>query len=240
MEAVDVFYNSTTNGLSQNNAARYVGMSFGFRFTQSADQVPEATVRFAHAKLERGKVPTDSSLTFAEMWHEFNNANYLNAVPISNKVNPLSPGSLKQGQGLIYDTNNWVNKYIATGGGGGFVAQAYPPDKYFNSENELVEYDSSTIESRRQLLWYVFGTAYGKCEIPITDSASYDCYEGAFYFFDGQRWVPCESNYVVDDKPPMNTAKLWLDTKTLRSNYDAAYGPNEPADLKYYDPKYEK
>lgn len=249
IEGVDFFYSGRIDkNATLDQVARYVGISFGFKFTNSIEdgKVPDDAVQFAHVKLERGKVATDSALSYAEMWHEFNNANYLNSVPISKLVNPTSSGNLKDGQGITYDTNSrsWVNKYLTTGGGGGFVAQAYPPDMYLDNENTLIEYDSNNLADRRQLLWYVFGTGEtGKCEITYIESNNthtYECYEGAFYFYDvgAKKWMPCESNYHVGDVPPANKAKLWLDTGSLRSNYDASYGPEEPADLKYYDPNY--
>ena len=248
INGVDFFYSGKVDkNTTLDQVARYVGISFGFKFTNAIDgNVPDDVIQFAHIKLERGKVATDSALTFAEMWHEFNNANYLNAIPISKTVNPTSAGNLRDGQGIIYSANNgsWVNRYITSGGGGGFIAQAYPPDMYLNSENTLIEYDSNNLADRRQLLWYVFGTGEtGKCEITYVENETthtYECYEGAFYFYDvgAKKWMPCESNYHVGDVPPANKAKLWLDTGSLRSNYDASYGPEEPADLTYYDPNY--
>lgn len=245
IEGVDLFYNYTSEGTS-DNAARYVGMSFGFNFSEPIpDATQKVSVQFAHAKLERGKIATDSSLTYAEMWHEFNNANYLNSSPISKTVNP-NTGNLRDGQGLIYSgtDNSWVNRYITSGGGGGFVAQAYPPDKYEDGSGGYSEYDNTNIADRRKLLWYVYGTGEtGKYVDVYRDdnggSVEYDCYEGSFYFYDGKRWSQCESIYTIGDEAPVNITKLWLDTGKLRSNYDASYGPDEPADLKYYDTREE-
>lgn len=242
IEGVDLFYNDKSEGTS-DNAARYIGMSFGFNF---AEPLPDATqavsVQFAHAKLERGKIATDSALTYAEMWHEFNNANYLNSTPIAKTANPVS-GNLKDSQGLIYNNANssWVNRYITSGGGGGFVAQAYPPDVYEDGSGGYTEYDSTNVVDRRKLLWYVYGTGeVGKYTGLFTDNSGgtveYNCYEGSFYFYDGKKWAQCESIYTIGTAPPVNTSKLWLDTGELRSNYNASYGPDEPADLKYFDP----
>ena len=242
IEGVDLFYNYKSEGTS-DNAARYIGMSFGFDFAEPLpEETPEVSVQFSHVKLERGKIATDSSLTYSEMWYEFNNANYLNLTPISKMVNPTS-GNLKEGQGLIYsDTNSsWVNRYITSGGGGGFVAQAYPPDVYEDGSGGFTEYDDTNIVDRRKLLWYVYGTGEtGRYVGVYTDgmggSVEYYCYEGSFYFYDGKKWSQCESIYTIGDNPPVNTSKLWLDTSEIRSNYNASYGPDEPADLKYFDP----
>ena len=246
IEGVDLFYGYTSDG-SYDNAARYVGMSFGFEF---AEPVPtsgqEVSVQFAHAKLERGKIATDSSLTYSEMWHEFNNANYLNATPISKTVNPAT-GNLRDSQGLIYSSteSSWVNRYLTTGGGGGFVAQAYPPDLYPDGAGGLVEYDDVTIIDRRKLLWYVYGTGLegryiGQYFDDLGGTAEYDCYEGSFYFYDGKKWSQCESVYSIGEVEPINKTKLWLDTGSLRTNYDVKSGPYEPADLKYYDENTDK
>lgn len=250
IEGVDIFYNGsytndTNSVVTLPIAARYVGVSFGFTINGEAGTNANA-IEFSNIKLERGKIATDSALTYPEMWHEFNNANYLNSTPISSAVNPSSAGSLKDGQGLMYsaDNGNWVNKYLAAGGGGGFVAQAYPPDMYLDDDNNLLEYDSKNLNDRRRLLWYVCGTGEaGKCEISYTEGGSqhtYECYEGAFYYFNDAtgKWTACESNYHVGDTAPANKALLWLDTGSIRSNYNAAYGEDEPADLKYYDEKY--
>lgn len=233
LEGVDLFYNHSAT------PARYVGMSFGFDAPGIAGSYSDTRINFAHAKLERGKIATDSSLTYAEMWNEFNNANYLNSIPISKDVATTSSGSLRDGQGIIYNGANghWINRYITAGGGGGFVAQAYPPDMYLN-DGVLTEYDAVNKADRQKLLWYVYGTgSVGKCDL-TANGTKYECYEGSFYFFDGIRWSPCETNYIVSNTAPMNKQRLWLDTSSINTNYDVSYGPDEPADLKYYDANY--
>ena len=185
----------------------------------------EGQVRFSNLKMERGKIATDVTLSLAEMWAEFDNANFIRSIPIDLSVNL---DSLESGQGLIYQTEQnedgtissgkWIKKFIATGGGGGFVVQNTPP--------------VST-----EVLWYVHGTdnATGYCTSTSGTGVTLYHYEDAFYYYDesgvdGAGWYPAEYNYTVGDNPPGNTRKMWLNTN------NGKYSSTESPDLNYYDP----
>jgi hypothetical protein len=205
----------------------YVMMDFGV-------QGP-GKFRFANLKLERGKVPTDASLSLAEMWEEFDNANYIRTIP----VNPdsVSIDKIKDGQGLLFDgdSTEWVAKYLATGGGGGFVVQSTPPE---NTE----------------VLWYVHGTdssigytttkstdftieSSGNKTTTIKGGTTLYHYEDAFYYYtkdvtSGAGWYPAEKNYHLGDSAPKNPRMFWLKT----SNGKYVKSGVESPDLMYWDP----
>lgn len=204
------------DGKEKGYDVRYVMMHFGI--------MGEGQVRFSNLKLERGKIATDATLSLAEMWAEFDNANFIRSIPVDSSVDI---DSIEDGQGLIYqsETNEdgtsngkWIKKFIATGGGGGFVVQNTPP---INTE----------------VLWYVHGTdnATGYCTSTSGTGVTLYHYEDAFYFYDktgysGAGWYPAEYNYTVGDNPPGNTRKMWLNTN------NGKYSSTESPDLNYYDP----
>jgi hypothetical protein len=227
----------------------HIKMAFGV--------VGNAAAQFKNLKLERGKIATDGAVTLAEMWTEFDNANYLRTIPIDKDV---SMSNLDEKQGLVFtmkknnpaeDTTRgrWIRKYLATGGGGGFVVQTTPPTEtevlwYVWPNNEdITSEDTTIIDAVDALNNNGYTTSYS------SEGNILKHYKGAFYFYadngygdfdengnpvlTGAGWYPAESNYAIGDTPPANIYKLWLDTD------NGKYNQNESPDLKYYDPKWQ-
>ena len=96
--------------------AKYVKLAFG---------VNKCThVYFALPKLEWGVYATQWMPSYYDMWTEFDNANFINEVPVNIDVD-----NIKDQQSIVYDEKNgeFVNDYVPTGGGGGFIQSAFPP-----------------------------------------------------------------------------------------------------------------
>lgn len=220
----------------------HVKVAFGIKGT--------ATAQFKNIKLERGKVATDGSTTLAEMWNEFDNANFIRTVPIDNEVRM---DTLTEKEGLVFTLEDklehsrgkWIRRRLATGGGGGFVVQAYPPDEkevlwyVYPTQADFDSEDNTLYDGAFRRDWAVSLRDNGYISVPTSSNQNTICYQGAFYFYDatgayGAGWYPAESNYDVGDNPPANIGKLWLDTN------NGKYNEKESPDLKYYDTNYHK
>ena len=96
--------------------AKYVKMAFGVNRLTLA--------YFALPKLEWGVYATQWMPSYYDMWTEFDNANFLNEIPVD-----INFDTLDQQQSIVYDETkkSFVNEYVAVGGGGGFVQSVSAP-----------------------------------------------------------------------------------------------------------------
>jgi hypothetical protein len=238
-----------------NDAIKYVTCIFGIEGA--------GTVYFSNLKLERGKVATDYTPSLAEMWYIFDNANTINMVPLDNtstSLNGLFQSGLansiktaiatgneavvpqqKRFKGLVFkqDPNgnkygSWVSRYLATGGGGGFVVSDVPPsDEDGTPLTEVLWYVYKLNASGKEDTSYVYSSSYSSSEVISK------CYEGAFYFFDDtiKNWKPCEHNYFMTEAndPPKNPGVFWLRKTAANTGRIPGYSQLEPPDLMYFD-----
>lgn len=206
--------------------AEYIRVSFGVS--------NNAWVHFALPKLEWGVYGTQWMPSYYDMWTEFDNANFINEVPVNIAYDNAGNCLIKDQQTIVYDDTKgeFVNESVAVGGGGGFVQSVDPP----------VE---------RQVLWYRLPRYGASSNIGLGDSyrnvyklyrnrhANSDAVDNAsaayFGITDGgenAQWVkvvpPVFAQFNKDDWAGINDAdRAWLNN----TEEDDLH----PAVLNYYD-----
>lgn len=96
--------------------AKYVKIAFGV--------TKNTLAHFALPKLEWGVYATQWMPSYYDMWTEFDNANFLNEIPVDMDVD-----TIQDQQSIVYDADDgsFKNRFVAVGGGGGFVQSVDPP-----------------------------------------------------------------------------------------------------------------
>lgn len=166
--------------------------------------------RFYHPQLEIGKHATSWHLNWYDMWNEFDNARYINEIPIDQDI---TIDSITNQQTLVFSEaqQKFIAKYIATGGGGGFLIQDTPPDQ-------------------TEVLWYC----------TKTDVAS-GYFANNFYGNTGGSWKQLAYKVIESSTEPDDKTALWVNTNTEKSYSGCRpYSATEPPDLMYYDSTYDK
>ena len=74
--------------------------------------------------------------SYYDMWAEFDNANYINEVPVSIEYDKDGNCLIDNQQTIVYDEDKgaFVNDYVAVGGGGGQAVQFFQGGEFFRGE----------------------------------------------------------------------------------------------------------
>lgn len=198
LERPDIFYSSFD--------AREVAIYFGVIGNT------ESNTSIYLPQLEVGRHATSWHMHWLDMWDEFDNARYLNEIPIDEKI---TSKTIKDQQTIVFSEAEaqFIAKYIATGGGGGFVAQKTPP-------------------TETELLWYC-------TETNVYNGVNY--IGSNFYAYMNNTWSQLSYKVVQSVDAPADRTSLWVNTNTNESLSGCRpYSETEPPDLCYYDNKYKK
>ena len=186
--------------------AREVAIYFGVRGTTNN------SATFYLPQLEVGRHATSWHMNWYDMWNEFDNARNINEIPVTQQMNI---NTIKNQQTLVFNDaeKQFIARYIATGGGGGFVAQDTPP-------------------SETELLWYCTKTG-------VTGGKLY--LQANFYAYIDDSWSQLSYKVIQSITEPNDTTTLWINTNPNESLSGCRpYSETEPPDLCYYDTIYKK
>jgi len=218
--------------------AKYVKIAFGVNRLTLA--------HFALPKLEWGVYATQWMPSYYDMWTEFDNANFLNEVPVNIAYDAQGKCLIENQQTIVYndDKGEFVNEFVAVGGGGGFVQSVEPP-----VENQVLWYkvpaagpiaDPNHKNSYTQnfKLYHCMGTSDGVDDphyeeaivVPPSPPGSTNKYPGGTW----KRLIPPALAYYTKD--------VWmsihdLERPWLNKDTENVY---HPATLNYYDTTHKK
>ena len=174
-------------------------ISFYFGVTGGGD------ARFYHPQLEHGRHATSWHMNWYDMWYEFDNARFLNEIPIDRDI---TIDTIHNQQTLVFSEaeKQFIARYIATGGGGGFVAQDEPPE-------------------HTEVLWYC-----------TKNNSAMGYYINNFYAYMNGSWKQLSYKVLESTTPPDDKTVLWINTSPTTSYTNCRpYSKTEPPDLMYYD-----